>query len=85
MPFDEIYTGLNPLTGSRIKDVLYPCAGAFKGYATYNTMVFVYPKVTLNTRATTPSPLLTYVTTLSTSRTSATSLAYPLATALTAR
>lgn len=42
-PSGEIYTGLNPPPGSRMKGVLYPRSGTLGGCTAHNALVTVYP------------------------------------------
>ncbi|KAK1758872.1 hypothetical protein QBC47DRAFT_293866 [Echria macrotheca] len=42
-PSGELYTGLDPPSGSRMKGVLYPRSGTLGGCTAHNAMVAVYP------------------------------------------
>lgn len=42
-PSGDIYTGLNPPPGSRMKGVLYPRSGTLGGCTAHNALVTVYP------------------------------------------
>ncbi len=42
-PSGEVYTGLQPPSGSKIKGVLYPRAGTLGGCSAHNALITVYP------------------------------------------